>query len=75
MLVGRDLGEAREGKLCLGCNICDKNKKIIYLPKKLSLKKMKFSGKWMELEEKISLSEVSQIKKDKYDIYSLVCEY
>ena len=33
---------------------------------------MKFSGKWMELEKKIILSEVTEIQKGKYDMYTLI---
>jgi hypothetical protein len=33
---------------------------------------MKFAGKWMQLERKINLSEVTQTQKDKYDMYSLI---
>ena len=35
---------------------------------------MKFVRKWMELEE-IILSEVTQIQKDKYGMYSLIYRY
>jgi hypothetical protein len=35
---------------------------------------MKFAGKWMELEN-IVLSEVTQISKDMYGMYSLICGY
>jgi hypothetical protein len=35
---------------------------------------MKFSGKWMELEN-IILSEVTQTQNDKHDMYSLLNEY
>ena len=36
---------------------------------------MKFEGKWMELEKKIILSEVTQTKKDKHGVYSLIGGY
>ena len=36
---------------------------------------LKFSGKWMELEKKIILNEVTQIQKDKYGMYSLISRY
>lgn len=36
---------------------------------------MKFAGKWMELEKKILLSEVTQTQKDKIGVYSLMCGY
>ena len=32
----------------------------------------KFAGKWMELEKKIILSEVTQTQKDKHGMYSLI---
>jgi hypothetical protein len=35
---------------------------------------MKFSGKWMELEN-IILSEVTQSQKNTYDLYSLISGY
>ena len=35
---------------------------------------LKFSGKWMELEETI-LSEVTQSQKDKHGMYSLIYEF
>ena len=33
---------------------------------------MKFSGKWMEPEKNLVLSEVTQTKKDKHSLYSLI---
>ena len=36
---------------------------------------MKFAGKWMELEKKIILSEVTKTQKDKHGIYSLISGY
>ena len=33
---------------------------------------MKFAGKWMELEKKIILNEVTQTQKDKHGMYSFV---
>jgi hypothetical protein len=33
---------------------------------------MGFEGKWMELEDTM-LSEISQVQKDKYHIFSLIC--
>ena len=33
---------------------------------------MKLAGKWMELEKKIILSEVTQTQKDMHGIYSLI---
>ncbi|MGU7598297.1 DUF1725 domain-containing protein, partial [Enterococcus faecalis] len=35
---------------------------------------LKFTGKWMELEETI-LSEVTQSQKDKHGMYSLICGF
>lgn len=35
---------------------------------------MKFVGKWMKLE-KIILSEVVKTQKDKYGMYSHICEH
>ena len=32
---------------------------------------LKFAGKWMELENKNILSEVTQAKKDKHGVYAL----
>jgi hypothetical protein len=32
---------------------------------------MKFAGKWMELEKKIILSDITQAPKDKYGMYFL----
>ena len=34
--------------------------------------KMKFSGKWMDLDP-ILLSEVTQTQKDKHCVFSLIC--
>ena len=34
---------------------------------------MKFSDKWMALEKKIILSEVTQIQEDQCGIYLLMC--
>jgi hypothetical protein len=33
---------------------------------------VKHTGKWMELEKKIILSEVNQTQKDKHGMYSLI---
>ena len=35
---------------------------------------LKFAGKWMDLEN-IILSEITQIQKDKYNMYSLMSGY
>ena len=35
---------------------------------------MKLTGKWIELE-KLTLNEVTQTPKDKYNKYTLICEY
>jgi hypothetical protein len=35
---------------------------------------MKFLGKWMDLED-IILSEVTQLKKNSHDMYSLISGY
>ena len=36
---------------------------------------LKFAGKWMDLENKTILSEVTQIQKDKYISYSLISSF
>ena len=36
---------------------------------------MKYSDKWMELEKKMILSEVTQTQKDKHGRYSLISGY
>lgn len=36
---------------------------------------MKFEGKWMVLEKKIILSEVTQAQNGKHDMYSLMSGY
>jgi hypothetical protein len=36
---------------------------------------MKFVGKWIELEKKITLSEVTKTQKDKHGMYSPTSEY
>ena len=36
---------------------------------------MKFAGKWMELEKKIILSDVTQTQKDKHGLASLKSGY
>jgi hypothetical protein len=36
---------------------------------------MKFAGKWLKLEQKIILSEGTQIQKDKYGMYLLLYGY
>jgi hypothetical protein len=36
---------------------------------------MKFAGKWMELEKKIILNEVTQTQKEKHHMYSLMGVY
>jgi hypothetical protein len=36
---------------------------------------MKFAGKWIELEKKIILSDVTQIQKDIHGMYSLISGY
>ena len=35
---------------------------------------MKSAGKWMELED-IILSEITHTQKDKYYVFSLICEF
>ena len=35
----------------------------------------KFEGKWMELEKKLILSEVTQAQKDKHSKYLLISGY
>ena len=35
----------------------------------------KIEGKWMQLEKKIILNEVTQPKRDKHCIYSLISRY
>ena len=35
----------------------------------------KFASKWMELEKKIILSEVTQTQKDKHDMFSFISDY
>ena len=34
---------------------------------------VKFAGKWIELEKKIILSQVTQTQEDKYGMCSLIC--
>jgi hypothetical protein len=41
----------------------------------LKKKTMKFSGKWMERETDINLSEITETQKGKYGMYSLICGY
>ena len=36
---------------------------------------MKFPGKWMKLEKKIILSEITQTQKDKHGMDSFICGY
>lgn len=55
---------------------------VLHLHKRVSLrclkKKtyiMKFAGKWIELEKKIILSDVTQIQKDIHGMYSLISGY
>ena len=36
---------------------------------------MKFTGKWMQLEKKIILNEVTQTEKAIYNMYSLISRY
>ena len=36
---------------------------------------LKFSDKWIELEKKTILSEVTMTQKDKYGMYSLISEH
>ena len=36
---------------------------------------MKFAGKWVELEKKIILNEVTQTQKDEHGMYSFVSGY
>lgn len=36
---------------------------------------VKTAGKWIELEKKIILSEVTQTPNDKYCVFSLTCKY
>lgn len=36
---------------------------------------MKFTGKWVELEKKIILTQVTQIQKDKHVMYSFISSY
>jgi hypothetical protein len=36
---------------------------------------MKFADKWVKLEKKIILNEVTQTEKEQYGMYSLTSEY
>jgi hypothetical protein len=61
---------------CPSTNECVKNMCCIYAVEYYSnIKKneiMSFSGKWTELEIMI-LSKISQVKKDKYCMFSFIC--
>ena len=44
---------------------------VVHLHKGKNIDILKFAGKWVDLEN-IILSEVTQIQKDKYHMYSLI---
>ena len=53
-------------------NVVHLHNELLTAVRKKNNDSLKFDSKWMELEKKIILSEVTQIQKDKHGTYSII---